>query len=203
MTGAASVLICAAGAASRMRGGDKILEPVAGVPLLARLAAAARASGAVVRVTLPPAGALRHDRRAAALAGLGVVTLPVADADEGMAASLRAGARAARAAGEDGLLVVLGDMPEIEAGDIAALLAAAAAAPGRVIRAATATGRAGHPVLFPARLLPALERLRGDRGAREVLAGEAAELVALAGERAVTDLDTPEDWARWRAATGG
>ncbi|MEI4486259.1 NTP transferase domain-containing protein [Frigidibacter sp. MR17.14] len=194
----ASVLICAAGAASRMRGGDKLVEPVDGQPLLARLARAALDAGAVVRVALAP----DRPARAAALAGLAVEMLTVPDAAEGLAASLRAGAAAALAAGEDGLLVMLGDMPEIDGAAVAALLAAAAKAPGRVVRAVAEDGTPGHPVLFPARLLPALGALRGDQGARGVLKGEDWLAVPLPGHAALTDLDTPEDWARWRAKTG-
>jgi CTP:molybdopterin cytidylyltransferase MocA len=63
----------------------------------------------------------------------------------------------------------------------------------------------GHPVLFPARLRPALLRLKGDQGARDILRTEADQILPLPlpGSRAVTDLDTPEDWAAWRALRGG
>ncbi|MFD1808925.1 NTP transferase domain-containing protein [Gemmobacter lanyuensis] len=50
------ILILAAGAASRMRGGDKMLEQVAGVPQLRRIVNAACATGAPVRVALPRTG---------------------------------------------------------------------------------------------------------------------------------------------------
>ena len=46
-----------------------------------------------------------------------------------------------------------------------------------------------------------LAGLTGDRGAREVLK-EAAEFVTevpTEGRGALVDLDTPEDWAEWRA----
>jgi CTP:molybdopterin cytidylyltransferase MocA len=47
-----------------------------------------------------------------------------------------------------------------------------------------------------------LAEVRGDRGGRDLLARHADRLyrLALPGRRAVTDLDTPEDWARWRGA---
>jgi CTP:molybdopterin cytidylyltransferase MocA len=41
--------------------------------------------------------------------------------------------------------------------------------------------------------------LNGDRGARIVLEGETVRVLPLPGRRAVTDLDTPEDWEAWRA----
>lgn len=178
-----------------MRGGDKLLEPVAGLPLLRRQALAALEVAPVI-VTLPPDRPLR----ARALEGLALRQVEVADAAEGLAASIRAGVAAA--ADGSALLVMLADMPEVGAGDLAALVAAHRGARQAVIRAAGEDGTPGHPVLFPARMLPALALLQGDRGARDLLRAEAPVLVPLPGRRALTDLDTPEDWAEWRAETG-
>lgn len=193
------ILIPAAGASSRMRGRDKLLEQIDGQPLLARQVLMALSTDAEVLVTLP------KDRpaRAAALADLGEERLSVAvipDADEGMAASLRAGAAEAMRRGSDALMIVLADMPELEAADLRVMMAAATG--DHVVRACDETGQVGHPVIFPARLFPALGALRGDQGARPVLAKEAVHSVPLPGTRATTDLDTPEDWDAWRARTG-
>ena len=187
------ILIPAAGAGRRMRGGDKHLEPVAGVPVLRRLALAAATVGPVI-VTYPP----DHPGRAVVVAGTGADAVLVRDAAEGMAASLRAGAEAARDRGAAGLMILPGDMPEIGAAEIAALAAAFDAAPVRVVRGA-AGPRAGHPVILPARLFAALAQLSGDTGARDLIAAEPAVLVPLPGLAALTDLDTPEAWADWRA----
>lgn len=180
-----------------MRGADKLLEPVEGRALLALLAGRAVAAGCRVVVTLAPGMAARR----AAVSGPDVTVLEVPDAAEGMAASLRAGA--GFAAGARGLMVLPGDMPEITSGDIAGMVAAYLAAdPAPILRATTPDGRPGHPVILPARHLPALAGVRGDRGARDLLRAHAAEVQAhpLPGARAVTDLDTPEAWAAWRAA---
>jgi CTP:molybdopterin cytidylyltransferase MocA len=42
--------------------------------------------------------------------------------------------------------------------------------------------------------------LTGDQGARQVLLRHADRLhsLALQGSRAVTDIDTPEDWQKWQ-----
>ena len=82
------------------------------------------------------------------------------------------------------------------------LIAAFDADEGREIcRAAAADGRPGHPVLFGRRFFEALAGLAGDHGAREVVraAGEFVVDVPTKGAAAITDLDTPEDWAAWRA----
>jgi CTP:molybdopterin cytidylyltransferase MocA len=99
-------------------------------------------------------------------------------------------------------MVALADMPDIGPPDLAALIADFLACPNRILRATAADGTPGHPVIFPRRLFPDLARISGDIGARSVLAGEAARLHALPGTRALTDLDTPEAWADWRAARG-
>lgn len=193
MSASAVIVLLAAGASRRMRGRDKLVEPVDGVPLLRRQAAAALATGVPVIVALSPQGAARR----AVLAGLSVAPVVVADAESGMGHSLAAAARAAPP--EADLLVVLADMPDIGRDEMATLLAARADHPGRVLRGADEDGRPGHPVLFPARLGPELRRLTGDEGARSLIRPEEAVLVPLPDRTALTDLDTPEAWADWHA----
>lgn len=193
------ILILAAGSSSRMRGGDKLLEPVDGVAQLRRIAKAALASGCPVTVALPPG----RPARSACLAGLGVRQICVAHPESGMAASLVAGLAALPPTAP--VLLLLADLPEITAEDLQAALAAWADTPDRILRGMAADGTPGHPVGFPVDLLPELRRLSGDQGAREVVQRHKARLlmVALPNQHAITDLDTPEDWARWRASRGG
>lgn len=191
------ILILAAGASSRMGGRDKLLEPVGGEPLVAHAARKALATGAPVVVVLPPDRPLRG----AALAGLGVAMVTAPDAAQGMAASLRAGL-AALPPDAPGVMVLPADMPGLTADDLDALIAAHRAEPGAILRGATQAGRAGHPVLFPADLIPALAAVTGDEGGRAVIAAHPARvrLLPLPGDHALLDLDTPEDWAAFRAA---
>ena len=184
------IAILGAGASSRMAGGDKLLEPVDGEPLLRVLGRRALATGWAVSVTLPP----DRPARDTALEGLGVTRVRVTDAATGMAASFRALAQS-----RGPLMVVLGDMPEIGTAELVALIEAHRADPQSVIRAFSEDGQPGQPVLFPARLVPAMARLTGDAGAKALLVGEEVIEVPLPGQAALIDLDTPEDWARWRA----
>lgn len=194
---ALAVLIPAAGAARRMKGRDKLLEKVAGEPVLRRLACAALGAGlGPVAVTLRQPDPARR----AVLDGLALAVLEVPDAGEGMAASLRAGAAWATGQGVSGLFVCPADMPSIESADFVAL-AALFHPDGSPLRAASPDGRAGHPVLFPAALLDRLAQLHGDAGARAVLAHFPPRLVRLADDRALIDLDTTEEWAAWRSRT--
>ncbi|MCA3487931.1 MAG: nucleotidyltransferase family protein [Rhodobacter sp.] len=192
-----AILLLAAGSSSRMRGADKLMEPVEGVPLLLRQARVALATGAPVIVTLP----LDRPARNAALAGLDLMTVPVPDAAQGLSASIRAGVRAA---GARPVLVLLADLPEITTDDLSRLLARHAAISDLILHGTAADGTPGHPVLFPVWALPGLAVLTGDSGARDLLRQhrDRTEFIALPARHAVTDLDTPEDWAAWRAARG-
>lgn len=187
-----AILMLAAGAGRRMRGSDKLLEDVRGLPLLRDRALACIGSGiGPLLVTLPPEAAERR----AALTGLALRIVEVPDAARGMGASLAAGAAAVPGTAA-GVLVLPADMPDLTAADLRAV--AAAYGGWRPVRGAAQDGTPGHPVLFPATSLPALAALSGDRGARDLAAG--AEPVPLPARHALTDLDTPEDWAAWRAA---
>ncbi len=196
-----AAIVLAAGAARRMRGPDKLLEPVGGQPVLRVVAQAACASRADEVVAVLPPGA---QARRTALAGLDVRLVEAPDWAEGMAASLRAGL-AAVLERADAVVVLLADMPEVRAGDIDRLIAAFDPVEGReAARAVTTGGVPGHPVLFGRRFFEGLAALTGDRGAREVLRDAADFLVEVptSGEAAVVDLDTPEEWARWRETSG-
>ena len=165
-----AALILAAGASSRMRGRDKLLEPVGGEPLLARQVRIAGEAGLEAFVALPPAPHPRHDALPE-----GVRRIPVRDAAEGMGRSIAAGVGALREAPV--ILLLLADLPEIETADILAVLAAREAEPGALVwRGATADGRGGHPILFAPPLYPALMALRGDDGGRSVVASAGARV---------------------------
>ena len=193
------ILILAAGSSSRMRGCDKLLEKIAGKPLLRHLAEIALSTGQPVFVTLPPGAVSRR----AAVSGLPLHLIEVADAAEGMGASLRHGVSALPAAASN-VLVLLADLPGITAQDLQLMLTGAASDPWHIHRATSATGIPGHPVVFPSRLFLALKALTGDEGARDVLKSHQSgiRLTALPGTHATTDLDTPEAWTDWRAETG-
>jgi CTP:molybdopterin cytidylyltransferase MocA len=178
-----------------MRGRDKLLEDVDDLPLLRRQSIAAIAADLPVLVTLPP----DNMERAAALEGTGVETRTVTDADKGMSGSLRESSIWAQELSADGLLVLLPDLPDLTTPDILTVCRAFLEDPDTPCRATDSDGKAGHPVLLPARLFDQLTQLTGDQGANAILRSEPIHAVPLPGQRATVDLDTPEAWAAWRA----
>ena len=193
---APEILILAAGSSSRMRGGDKLLELVDGLPLLRRCALRALATGLRVTLALPPD---RPDRLAA-VQGLSLARVTVPNPGAGMAASLVAGL--ADLPPQAPVLLLLADLPDLTTEDLQSCLAVWAEDPQAIPRGMAQDGTPGHPVGFPTDLRGELLALSGDQGARHILTKHAARLrpVMLPGTHATTDLDTPEDWARWHAA---
>jgi len=190
-------LLPAAGASSRMRGGDKLMELINAIPCLAVIAQRAKRAGMEVIVTVP---SLDHPR-AHALRTSDVRLLEVPDASEGMAASLRTGISAVQHLSE-GVMILPPDMPAIETDDLVTLIGVFNGNPEHIVQAATQDGISGHPVIFPKRLLSEFAQLSGDRGAAKIMEThrESVVTVKLDGNRARLDLDTPEAWAEWRAS---
>ena len=186
-------ILLAAGS-SRRFGSNKLLAPLAdGAPLAvvaaSRLIAAVPESIAVVRPG--------DDELAALFAGKGLRIVECADAECGMGHSLAAGVAAARTA--DAWLIALADMPEIKDSTLAALVAQLAA--GSALVVPFHNGQRGHPVGFAAEFGPELLSLRGDAGARDLLARHALALTRLDVDDPgiLIDVDTPGDLRLERA----
>lgn len=198
-----AILILAAGASSRMRGVDKLVQPVGDQPLLRRVAETALATGMPVWVTLPT----EAEARRAALAGLGVVIVEVPDAAQGMSrslargvASVAASCKATEAEDAAGLMILPADMPDFTPQALDRMIHAFRGDPRMIWRGCTTDGQPGHPAIFPRDLWPALAQIIGDEGGRSVLQAnrDRLRLVPLPGAMALCDLDTPEDWAAYR-----
>ncbi|MEL6618387.1 MAG: nucleotidyltransferase family protein [Pseudomonadota bacterium] len=192
------ILILAAGSSSRMRGRDKLMEIVDGTPLLTRQINMALAVSNDVRVALPP----RPHPRYELVDPTAARPIEVADAAEGMGASLRTLFRTLPD-GTRNAMVLLADLPELQATDLQAVIDGVAVAPRALIwRGSTDNCEGGHPMIVDRALFPEFCDLTGDSGGNRIIAKHADDvhLVRL-GPRARLDLDTPEDWAAWRGAT--
>jgi molybdenum cofactor cytidylyltransferase len=180
-------LLLAAGSASRF-GSDKLRHALPhGVPIAVQAARPLRAELFRVVAVVKPGS----DELAEALAKESCEVVVCENAAEGMGASL---ACAARAAGEaDGYLVALGDMPFLRRTSIAAIRDALVS--GAPLVAPYFRARRGHPIGFSNRFLSDLLSLKGDEGAKRVLAANERELVKIpVGDPGVVrDIDTPGD----------
>jgi molybdenum cofactor cytidylyltransferase len=128
----------------------------------------------------------------AALDGLTVRVVQNHEWSEGIGSSLRAGI-AAVGAGTEAAMIALGDQPSVEAGVVSALLTEYAEAPSAIM-APSYRGERGHPVIFAASLFPELLAIRGDRGAREVIARDASRISLVRIDAASPpDVDTVEE----------
>jgi molybdenum cofactor cytidylyltransferase len=194
-------LILAAGAGERFRAsggeGSKLLAELDGRPVLEHVVSTACAVSELGRVLVVlgcDAGLLR-ERVSFDRAEIVVCRRWRA----GQAASLRCGARALGDA--ERVLVLLGDEPRVSGDAIRAV--AAAEPPARALYG----DRPGHPVLLGPAQLRALRRLRGDQGARSLLADAAPVRCAVpaGGSEIQADIDTIGDLmlARDRRTSGG
>jgi molybdenum cofactor cytidylyltransferase len=196
-----TILLLAGGQSRRMQGRDKLMEDIDGSPLLTHCAKVAIASKADhVAVVLGPD---QHERTAA-LDGLDVQIVKTPDVTEGMGGTLRAGVSVSMEQ-SDAVIVALADMPDLTPQHFDAIIAAFDPAEGRsIVRAQSEDGQNGHPILFGKRFFEGLMNVEGDQGARAILGTASDYLVDVktTGQAAVTDLDTPEAWAKWRKNRG-
>ena len=201
-------IILAAGASSRM-GQPKQLLALDGKPLLQHVIDAASASK--LDEVLVVLGANATEIRAAiALPENGKVRIVVNERfARGFSESIRVGLAAA-APRSTAAAILLGDQPRVSTDLIDRMLAAhtiAGKAATRPIFGGAGDARVpGHPVLLARSLWPALRDLKGDEGARAVLAAH-PELVNEVRiiSAAPADIDTPEDYRHVmdQAAAGG
>ncbi|MDX8353621.1 nucleotidyltransferase family protein [Cognatiyoonia sp. IB215182] len=191
------ILILAAGTSSRMRGGDKLLEEVRGEPLLRLQAQRALRTGYQVYIALGP----DSHARAVVLSDLDVTCLTIPEATEGMSGTMRGAVAKLPAA--PAFMMLLGDLVALETEDLKRVFKAREDQPDHLIwRGATTGGKPGHPIIFDASLRPEFAKLAGDSGGETLVKPlrEQTCLVPFHDDRARLDLDTPEEWAAWRAS---
>lgn len=110
--------------------------------------------------------------------------------EEGMASSIRAGIAALPPACE-AAMILLGDQVAVTADDLHRLISAWKGAEGS-IAASQYSQTTAVPAIFPSFCFSELASLRGDQGARAVIARNADRVVRVPMPNAALDLDTPE-----------
>ena len=180
-------LLLAAGSAKRF-GSNKLLHLLPhGVPIAVQAARHLKPETSALIAIIRPG----QDTLFKALQEEGCDVVICENADEGMGASLACGARAAGLA--KGYLVALADMPFIRRSSIAAVRGALQ--DGAALAAPYWRGRRGHPVGISHAFYEELVQLKGDEGAKSILAANEARLVKipLGDPGVLRDIDRPED----------
>jgi molybdenum cofactor cytidylyltransferase len=185
-----AALVLAAGRSTRMGGPNKLLAEIAGRPLVRIAVEEALASRArpIIVVT-----GHQSEPVAAAVKDLDVVLVHNPDYAAGLSTSLRVGIAAVPSDAE-GAVVVLGDMPQVDATLIDRLLAAFDPEKGALVAVPAIDGKRGNPVVWSRRFFPELAAIEGDIGARHLIASypEAVIEVPVTGKAALIDVDTPD-----------
>ena len=195
-----AAIVLAAGRSTRMGGPNKLLAEIAGKPLVRLAAEQALASKAepVIVVT-----GHQRERVQRALAGLNVTCVDNPDYAEGLSTSLKAGLLALPEI-TDAAIVMLADMPQVDAALIDRLIGAFDPERAALIVVPTIEGKRGNPVLWSRRFFPDLMELQGDIGARHLIGRfpEAVIEVSVEGRAALIDVDTPDALIAVKAEIG-
>jgi len=170
----------------------KLLEPAPSGPQAGTAMAVAalrnlRAALGDVVVVVRPADSAAQERLHALLVAEGAELVACAEAGAGMGHSLACGVRARPAVA--GWVIALADMPSVSPRTIAAVRDAIAG--GRATAAPVYAGQRGHPVGFGRACREALLALKGDTGARTVLAAHPPLLISVDDPGCLLDIDTP------------
>jgi molybdenum cofactor cytidylyltransferase len=192
-----AAVLLAAGRSTRMGAVNKMLAEIGGkslVRIAAEQAVASRAQPVIV-VT-------GHEREKVevALKGLPVRLVHNPDYSEGLGTSLKAGI-ASVPQEADAAIVCLADMPQVDAALIDRLISAFDPERGALVVVPSIDGRRGNPVVWSRRFFHDLMSIQGDIGARHLIGNyaEAVVEVPVAGDAALTDVDTPESLSAVKA----
>jgi molybdenum cofactor cytidylyltransferase len=196
-----AAILLAAGRSTRMGSENKLLAEIGGKPLVRIAAEEALRSKArpVVVVT-----GHQQERVRAALKGLELTIVHNPDFADGLSTSLKSGLMALPDQAY-GALVLLADMPRVDAKLIDALIGAFDPARGALVVVPTFDGKRGNPVLWSRRFFSDLMALQGDVGARHLIGSyaDAVTEVPVSGNSVLTDVDTPDALRAARAAVEG
>ncbi len=193
--GAVAGILLAAGSSRRM-GSNKLLFELDGESLLRRAARRALAGGLDPLVVV-----LGHEAERARTELRGLPCQPILNPDheQGITASLRAGLRALPP-GAAAVVVLLADMPMVTAEMIAALVERYRASSALLV-VSDYRGVDAPPIVYDRALFGELAAMSGDGCGKQVVKRHRQQAEVLSWPAAaLADCDSPEDYARARAA---
>lgn len=181
-------VVLAAGRAERF-GGDKVVAPLRGIPLVRHVVDRLALAGVAPVVVV---GGASSDGVRAALAGTTAEVVTNPNPALGLSSSLRAGVEALPAEC-DAFFVALGDQPLLDVAVLRTLAETWRGSNAAAVVPVYRDGR-GNPVLFDGTMRRQLRALTGDAGARELLEAMAERVVRVAVDvEAPRDVDSPDD----------
>lgn len=183
-----AALVLAAGQGRRMGGPNKLLAMVEGKPLV-RIATEAALGGKTTSVSVVTGH--RADDVRTALEGLAVTFVHNPEHAAGLSTSLRVGIESLPP-DTDGVIILLADMPGIDAATIDRLIEAFDPDQGALLVVPTFKGKRGNPVVWSSRFFSALAAVHGDTGGRHLIGENPESVVEVEiGPPVALDVDTP------------
>ena len=180
-----------------MRGSDKLLKEIYGVPLILRTLNEALKLNFPVFVTVRA-----HDtKRKVIISNTNAVLIEVKDANLGMGHSIATGlTQITKNFDFKSLAVCPSDLPGLNASSLRKLINYFLKTPEMICHPANhGKPKMGHPVIFPKKYFEELKLMEGDTGARNVLHKNRKKLNRFEtdDDSYFIDLDTPEDFNNW------
>jgi len=182
-------VVLAAGASTRF-GRTKQLEPFNGTSMVA---SAVRKAEAVCGEHCVLVTGNRWRAVAASCEPLSGFFVVNDEYESGLASSIACGV-AAVAESAAAILLMMADLPLVTTDHLARLAAAWRGSPDSIVASAF-DDTVGPPIVFPRRDFPALQRLKGDYGARPVIDANPSRVLEIPCQEAAFDIDRPEDLA--------
>ena len=183
-------ILLAAGRSTRMGRQNKLLADIAGKKMVRCVAETILASRAQPLIVVT---GHESENVRAELADLDVSFAHNPDFASGIASSLKEGLKSLPR-DVDGVLIALGDMPNIQPEHIDRIISAFSPKEHRSIVVPTFKNQRGNPVLWSSEFFSAMQEAAGDVGAKALINQNADQVVEveIASDAVVSDIDTPE-----------
>jgi molybdenum cofactor cytidylyltransferase len=194
-----AAIVPAAGRSTRM-GRPKLLLPIGGTTVIARVVTELRAGGAPLVVVVAPPAEIEGSAALVAeaeKAGAQVIVPQAPTTD--MRASIDLALRwLERAPAPDWVLLAPADSPGLTAEVVGRLIDATNAHPGAILAPAF-RGRRGHPIVLPWSIATEIRGMPPVSGVNSLIAAKSSSVVEIEMDDAsvIEDLDTPEDYSKY------
>ena len=191
------ILFLGAGSSSRMRGNDKLLNKINGVPQIERILLEALKLKIPIFVTVPAT----NTERKLIISKTNAIVIEVQDPKLGMGHSIAEGIiKITKTFDFLSLGICPSDLPDLKFGSFKKLMDYFSKSPDMICRPIKrGSTRFGHPVIFPKKYFNELKLIEGDKGAQNIIQSNEKNLNAYEtdDESYFSDLDTSEDFAKW------